>query len=105
MSLDPAILLRAYASGIFPMADSREASDLYWVEPNERAIIPLDGFHVSRSLERTLLSNRFRVSFDTAFAAVVAGCAERDETWISREIETAVLALHHAGDAHSVEIW
>lgn len=105
MTLDPATLLRAYAMGIFPMADSRGSADLYWVEPSERAIIPLDGFHLSRSLDRTLRSDRFRATFDTAFAEVVAGCAERDETWINREIESAVLALHRAGHAHSIEIW
>ncbi|MEO7654779.1 MAG: leucyl/phenylalanyl-tRNA--protein transferase [Sphingomicrobium sp.] len=105
MTLDPAILLRGYAAGIFPMADSREANELYWVEPNERAVIPLDGFHLSRSLNRTLRSGRFSVTRDTAFAEVVTHCAERAETWINRDIETAVLALHRAGHAHSVEIW
>ncbi len=105
MTLDPAMLLRAYAAGIFPMADSRDAPDLYWVEPRERAIIPLDSMHVSRSLHRTLRSDRFRISRDTAFAEVVARCADRGETWINRDIETAVLALHHAGHAHSIEVW
>ena len=79
MTLDPILLLNAYAAGIFPMADSREAKELYWVEPNERAIIPLDGFHVSRSLRRTLRSGRFEVSRDRAFTEVVQGCADRGE--------------------------
>ena len=105
MTLDPAMLLRAYAAGIFPMADSRDAGDLYWVEPRERAIIPLDSMHVSRSLHRTLRSGHFSFSHDRAFADVVARCADRGETWISREIENAVLALHHAGHAHSIEVW
>jgi leucyl/phenylalanyl-tRNA---protein transferase len=105
MPLDPNLLLSAYAAGIFPMADSREADDLYWVEPRERAIIPLERFHLSRSLDRTIRSGRFEVTRDTAFAAVVAGCAARPETWINREIEGAVNALHFAGHAHSIEVW
>ena len=103
--LDPRLLLQGYASGIFPMADSRDADDLFWVEPRTRAIIPLSGFHMSRSLRRTLRSGRFSVTRDRAFAAVIAGCADRKETWINGEIETAMLALHGSGHAHSVEVW
>jgi len=102
--LDPRLLLQGYASGIFPMADSRDADDLYWVEPRSRAILPLDGFHLSRSLRRALRSGRFAVTLDRDFAAVVEACAEREETWINGEIEQAVLALHAAGHAHSVEV-
>ena len=105
MSLDPRLLLSAYAAGIFPMADSREADELYWVEPRERAIIPLDRFHLSRSLDRTIRSDRFTVSCDKAFAEVVERCAARPETWINRDIEAAVNALHDAGHAHSIEVW
>jgi leucyl/phenylalanyl-tRNA--protein transferase len=105
MTLDPAMLLRAYAAGIFPMADSRDADDLYWVEPRERAIIPLDAMHVSRSLHRTLRSGRFVLGRDQAFAEVVTRCADRGETWINRDIETAVHTLHRAGHAHSIEVW
>ncbi len=105
MTLDPRLLLSAYAAGIFPMADSREADSLYWVEPRERAIIPLDQFHLSRSLDRTIRSGRFDVTCDTAFAAVVEGCAARPETWINHQIESAVNALHAAGHAHSIEVW
>jgi leucyl/phenylalanyl-tRNA--protein transferase len=103
--LDPRLLLQAYASGIFPMADSRDADDLFWVEPRQRAILPLGNFHLSRSLRRTLRSNRFLVTSDRDFAAVVAACADRPETWINRDIEAAVLALHRAGHAHSIEVW
>jgi len=103
--LDPRLLLQGYASGIFPMADSREADELFWVEPRNRAIIPLDGFHVSRSLRRTLRSGRFSVTRDRDFAGVIAGCADRDETWINADIEHAMLALHASGHAHSVEVW
>ena len=103
--LDPRLLLQGYASGIFPMADSREADELYWVEPRTRAIIPLDGFHLSRSLRRTINSNRFQVSRDRDFARVIAACAEREETWINAELEHAMIALHGSGHAHSVEVW
>ena len=75
--LDPRLLLQGYATGIFPMADSRDADELFWVEPRNRAIIPLDKFHVSRSLRRALRSGKFEVTRDRAFAAVIAGCAER----------------------------
>jgi leucyl/phenylalanyl-tRNA--protein transferase len=103
--LDPRLLLQGYASGIFPMADSREADELYWVEPRTRAIIPLDGFHLSRSLRRTINSNCFQVTRDRDFAAVIAACAEREETWINAELEHAMIALHGSGHAHSIEVW
>ena len=103
--LDPRLLLQGYASGIFPMADSREADDLFWVEPRQRAIIPLARFHMSRSLRRTLRSGRFAVTRDRDFAAVIAGCATREETWINAELEQAMIALHGSGHAHSIEVW
>ncbi|MEO7864946.1 MAG: leucyl/phenylalanyl-tRNA--protein transferase [Sphingomicrobium sp.] len=103
--LDPRLLLQAYASGIFPMADSRDAPDLFWVEPRSRAILPLDKFHCSRSLRRTLRSGRFEITRDRVFPDVVAACALREETWINAEIEAAMLALHASGFAHSVEAW
>ena len=103
--LDPRLLLQGYATGIFPMADSREAHELFWVEPKNRAIIPLDGFHLSRSLRRTLRSGRFDVTHDRDFAGVIAACADREETWINAELEHAMLALHGSGHAHSIEVW
>ena len=103
--LDPRLLLQGYATGIFPMADSREADDLFWVEPRNRAIIPLDHFHVSRSLRRTIRSGKFSVTRDCDFAGVIAGCANREETWINAELEQAMLALHGSGHAHSIEVW
>ena len=103
--LDPRLLLQGYASGIFPMADSRDAADLFWVEPRNRAIIPLDGFHLSRSLRRTLRSGKFTVTLDRDFAAVILACAQRDETWINAEIEQAMHVLHSTGHAHSIEVW
>jgi leucyl/phenylalanyl-tRNA--protein transferase len=103
--LDPRLLLQGYASGIFPMADSRDADELFWVEPRNRAIIPLDAFHLSRSLRRILISDKFAVTHDRDFAAVIGACAEREETWINAELERAMLALHAAGHAHSIEMW
>ena len=103
--LDPRLLLQGYATGIFPMADSRDADELFWVEPRSRAIIPLDGFHLSRSLRRTLRSGRFAVTHDRDFAGVIAACADRRETWINLEIEHAMVALHGSGHAHSIEVW
>jgi leucyl/phenylalanyl-tRNA--protein transferase len=103
--LDPRLLLQGYATGIFPMADSREADELFWVEPRNRAIIPLDKFHISRSLKRTLRSARFAVTRDRAFAEVIAACADREETWINAELEQAMIALHGSGNAHSIEVW
>jgi leucyl/phenylalanyl-tRNA---protein transferase len=107
--LDPQMLLGAYAVGVFPMADARDAAGVYWVEPRRRAVLPLDGFHLSRSLRKTIAGDRFRVTADRAFADVIALCAEqvpgRPDTWINRPIERAFLDLHAAGRAHSVECW
>src|SRR4029450_891494 len=103
--LDPRLLLRGYAAGIFPMADAREGQDIFGVEPRNRAIIPLEAFHVSHSLARTLRQGRFTVTRDLAFAQVMHACAQREETWINAEIERATLGLHAAGHAHSIECW
>ena len=107
--LDLHTLLKAYAIGVFPMADDRDAPDVYWVEPRKRGILPLDQFHLSRSLRKTIRSDRFETTFNTAFADVLNACAEPTEdrpgTWINRQIEDAVLRLHALGHAHSVETW
>lgn len=107
--LTPEILLRAYACGVFPMARSRDDPRLYWVEPEERGILPLDGLHVPRTLLKTLRRERFEVRCDTAFEAVMLGCAapapDRPETWINDQIFTLFGQLHRLGMAHSVETW
>jgi len=103
--IDPDLLLRAYAIGVFPMSDSRDAREIFWVEPRKRAIIPIDTFRLSRSLRRTVRSGVFTVTADHAFAEVVARCAARDETWINRQIEESYSLLHERGHAHSVECW
>ncbi len=103
--LDPRLLLQGYATGVFPMADSRDADELFWVEPRNRAIIPLDRFHMSRSLRRTIRSGKFVVTHDRVFGKVIAACAEREETWINTDLEHAMLALHGSRHAHSIEVW
>ncbi|HET9428340.1 MAG TPA: leucyl/phenylalanyl-tRNA--protein transferase [Allosphingosinicella sp.] len=102
--LDPDLLLRAYAVGVFPMSDSRDAREVYWVEPRRRAIIPLDRFHVSRSLRKKLRSDHFEVTCDRAFERVLRQCAGREDTWINAEIEASYIRLHQDGHAHSIEV-
>ena len=104
-AITPEILLRAYAAGIFPMAEGRDDPEIHWVDPRRRGILPLDGFHLSRSLRRTILRSPWRVTADTAFAATVEACADRDETWINDTIFALYVALHRTGHAHSVEVW
>ena len=104
MQLSSATLIRAYASGVFPMADDRSGR-IRWYAPDPRAVIPLDAFHVPRSLRQSLRKGVFEVTVDADFAAVIRACAEREETWISAEIERAYIELHRLGLAHSVETW
>lgn len=103
------ILLRAYSIGLFPMADSADDPEIFWVEPDLRGIIPLDTFHVSKSLSKTIRKAPFDIRFDTAFAAVMDGCAEavdnRPSTWINSTIRALYTELHGLGHAHSVEAW
>ena len=113
--IDPELLMLAYRSGIFPMADHRDDPEIFWVEPRRRAILPLDGFHVSRSLARTLRRGRFSVTCNAAFTEVMDACAapRRDkdgrdgsgESWISHRIAASYLRLHELGQAHSLECW
>ncbi|MBL9072503.1 leucyl/phenylalanyl-tRNA--protein transferase [Tabrizicola sp.] len=103
--ITPELLLRAYAMGIFPMSDGRDDPDIHWVDPRLRGVLPLDGFHLSRSLAKRIRSCRFRVTTDTAFAEVVKSCAEREETWISQRIQGLYVQLHALGFAHSTEVW
>ena len=108
-SLSPEILLRAYAAGIFPMAESRDDPQLFWVDPEWRGILPLDRIHVSHRLRRTVRRGQFEVRCDSAFAEVIGRCAEarqnRPESWINEEITALYTELHARGHAHSVECW
>jgi leucyl/phenylalanyl-tRNA--protein transferase len=107
--LTPEILLRAYMAGIFPMAESADDPELFWVDPERRGILPLDGFHIPRRLRRVVRQARFEVRVDGDFAGTIAGCAEatekRPNTWINGEIVRLYTALHALGFAHSVECW
>lgn len=103
--ITPDILLRAYAMGIFPMAESADEPELHWVDPRRRGILPLDGFHISRSLAREMRRGGYEIRADNDFAGVIAGCADRETTWINAEILALMLTLHEMGHAHSLEMW
>ncbi len=107
--LTPELLLRAYTSGLFPMGESRGDSDIVWVDPEWRGIVPLDGFRIPRRLRRTVRNAGFDVRVDTAFERVMQACAaprrDRRETWINNDILRAYAELHRAGYAHCVECW
>lgn len=103
--LTPNLLLHGYTVGIFPMAETRDDPDIFWVDPRMRGIMPLDRFHISRSLKRAMRKSDFDVRIDTDFAGVVAACADRAETWINDEIAALYQGLHTAGHAHSIELW
>lgn len=107
--IDVDILLRAYSIGLFPMADSADDPELFWVEPDMRGVIPLDDFHVSKSLAKAIRKKPFDIRFDSAFDAVMIGCAaeadNRPSTWINGTIHRLYNELHDIGHAHSVEAW
>ena len=107
--LTPQILLRAYAAGIFPMADDADDPNIFWVQPDMRGVIPLDSFHVPRSLAKKVRQAPYDIHFNAAFSAVISACAEsaenRERTWINRTIRDLYCRLHEMGHAHSVEAW
>ena len=103
--LSPELLLNAYASGVFPMAESREDEELFWVDPHFRGVFELDRFHISRSLAQHIRQEPFQIRIDTAFMKVVAGCADRTETWINAQLLDLYEQLHLMGYAHSLEVW
>ncbi len=102
--IEPELLLNAYRCGIFPMAESREG-DIHWFEPQDRAIVPIDGLKISRSLRQTLKKRIFDLRFNTSFETVMRKCADREETWISEAIIRSYCELHRRGFAYSVESW
>ena len=107
LDITPDLVLRAYRHGLFPMAETRHGGRLFWLDPERRGVLPLDGFHLPRRLLRTVLGDVFAVTADTNFPATIAGCAGaapgREDTWISPEIERLFITLHRQGHAHSVE--
>ena len=109
VEITPDLILRAYRAGLFPMAETRRGERLYWLDPERRGMLPLDGFHLPRRLLRTLLSDTFTVTADADFPAVIAGCAAmapgREDTWINHDIERLFTELHRLGHAHSLETW
>lgn len=109
IELTPELIVRAYRAGIFPMAETAESEDLFWVSPQRRGIIPLDGFHVSHSLAKLVRTHRWNLRTDTDFAAVVEGCAtagsDRDSTWINPAIRRLYGQLFERGISHTVEVW
>jgi leucyl/phenylalanyl-tRNA---protein transferase len=109
VDITPEVLLKAYACGIFPMAESAEDSALYWIEPERRGLIPLDGFHVPARLARTVRNDRFTVTADRNFDAVIEACAEprpgRSRTWINTRISALYRKLHRRGHCHSIEVY
>lgn len=103
--LPPELLLRAYAAGVFPMAEGRSDPEVFWVDPKRRGVLPLDGFHLSRSLARRMRRGGYHATLNGDFAGVLDACADRAETWISAPIREAYIALHARRNAHSLEIW
>lgn len=109
VEITPDVLLKAYACGIFPMAESADDPGLFWIEPERRGIIPLDSFHIPSRLARTVRSNRFEIKVDSDFEGVINGCAApqdgRDKTWINTRIRTLYGQLFKRGQCHTVEAW
>lgn len=105
VNLTPALMLAAYARGVFPMAESRTSTGLHWIEPRRRGIFDLDHFHLPRSLRQRVRAARHEISVDRDFMGVVEACAARPETWINAPLLAMYEALHHMGRAHSLEVW
>jgi len=105
----PDLMLRAYRAGLFPMAETRHGDRLYWLDPEQRGILPLDAFHFPRRLRRTVTSGRYQVTANQDFPGIIAACAApaegREDTWINRDIERLFTALHARGHAHSIEVY
>lgn len=103
--LTPSLIFKAYSAGVFPMAETRHDPEVNWIEPYERGIIPLNGFHLPKRLARTIRTGTYSVRFDSDFPGVIDHCADRGETWINRPIREVFCALHDMGHAHSVEVY
>ncbi len=105
VTLTPELLLHGYSVGIFPMSEARDDPEVFWVDPRRRGILPLDGFHISRSLRRAMRRSTWHVTTDRDFAGVLDACADRPDTWINDEIRSLYTALYRRGQAHSLEVW
>ena len=104
-ALSPKVLLYAYASGAFPMAESADSDEIFWFDPDQRGVMPLNRLHISRSLQKIMKARRYKVTADQCFSEVMAACADREETWINPEITALYTELHQIGHAHSIEVW
>lgn len=107
--LEPELLLKCYKAGVFPMANSRDDKEIFFVDPEKRGIIPLNGLHISKSLKKFIKKMNYKITINKAFNKVIKKCAEpsysRGETWISHDIERMYCELHYYGNAHSIEVW
>tara|TARA_R110002020_G_scaffold95937_1_gene229909 strand:- start:30619 stop:31254 length:636 start_codon:yes stop_codon:yes gene_type:complete len=103
--LTPELLLHGYSVGIFPMSEGRDDPEIFWVDPRRRGVMPLDGFHISRSLRRAMRRSDWTITTDRDFQGVLDGCADREDTWINSEIRALYTALHLRKQAHSLEVW
>jgi len=103
--LTPELLLHGYSAGIFPMSEGRDDPEIFWVDPRRRGVMPLDGFHISRSLRRAMRRSDWTITTDRNFQGVLDGCADREDTWINGEIRALYTALHLRKQAHSLEVW
>lgn len=103
--ITPDLLLHAYRSGLFPMAETRDDPDIFWVDPRKRGIFPLDSFRISRSLAKTLRRDAYQVTLNRDFEGVMTACADREETWINDQIFDLYTQLFDLGHAHSIEVW
>jgi leucyl/phenylalanyl-tRNA--protein transferase len=103
--LSPEVLLFAYQQGLFPMAESRNAKQIQWIQPEKRGVFPLGNFHISKSLRRVILKKNYSITINSCFSKVMEKCADRSETWINDDIYNCYCKLHEDGFAHSVEVW
>jgi len=104
-TLTPELLLHGYSVGIFPMSESRDDPEIFWVDPRKRGILPLENFHISRSLRRAMRRSTWEITINRDFSGVLDGCADREDTWINAEIRGLYTALHARAQAHSLEVW
>lgn len=103
--ITPQMLMRAYAMGVFPMSEHRDDPEIFWVDPKRRGVLPIQNFHISRSLAKRIRQGGFSVSLNKDFEGVLDGCADREDTWINVEIRKLYTALHERSQAHSLEVW
>ncbi|UZD91765.1 leucyl/phenylalanyl-tRNA--protein transferase [Cognatishimia activa] len=104
-TITPEMLMRAYAMGVFPMSEHRNDPEIFWVDPKRRGVLPIQDFHISRSLAKRIRQGGFSVTLNKDFEGVLDGCADRDDTWINTEIRSLYIALHNKSQAHSIEVW